>query len=134
MLQFKRLTATAALLVTVVLPASAAGQSQDIRNPDRQAPVAAAATQDFRNADQRAPVAPPATQDIRNADQRAPVAGPTQVLEIPAPVSPRGEVRAEGFHWVDAGIGAAGVLAVMAMAGGLVMVATHRRRGSQLPA
>src|SRR4051812_13382293 len=39
------------------------------------------------------------------------------------------EVATSGFNWGDAGIGAAGMLAVIALAAGTLMIASHRRRG-----
>jgi hypothetical protein len=39
------------------------------------------------------------------------------------------QVPADGFNWGDAGIGAAGMLALIALAGGTLMIASHRRRG-----
>ncbi|MGH2967723.1 MAG: hypothetical protein ACRDK0_01475, partial [Solirubrobacteraceae bacterium] len=87
-------------------------------------------------ADRRAPEAPAVpAQDLRNADRRSPVAGPGQVVEIVrGPVTPSEQVRADGFHWTDAAIGAAGVLAVMTMAAGLGLAVMHRRHGSHIPA
>jgi hypothetical protein len=41
------------------------------------------------------------------------------------------DVPGEEFHWGDAGIGAAGSLAVIAIAGGVAMVATGRRRSAR---
>jgi uncharacterized low-complexity protein len=38
------------------------------------------------------------------------------------------DVPGEEFHWDDAGIGAAGGVAVIAIAGGIALVATGRRR------
>jgi hypothetical protein len=40
---------------------------------------------------------------------------------------------ANRFNWGDAGIGAAGMLALIALAGGTLMIASHRRRGPVVP-
>jgi hypothetical protein len=90
---------------------------------------APAQTQDLRNADQRVP-APAQTQDLRNADRRA----PEPVSSGPAPEVTTFEVAGDGFDWGDAGIGAAGGIAALVLAGGLATVATHRRRGTRIPA
>jgi hypothetical protein len=64
-------------------------QTQDLRNPDQQAP-APEPKQDLRNPDQQAP-APEPKQDLRNPDQQAPPVplkpyAPV-VLTKPAPVT-----------------------------------------------
>lgn len=56
----------------------------------------------------------------------------------PAPHPNRVVVRvsSNGFDWGDAGIGAAGILALLSIAGGLTLMATTRRRrhGTEMPA
>jgi hypothetical protein len=46
------------------------------------------------------------------------------------------EVPGNGFDWGDAGIGAAGILALLSIAGGLTLMVTgrRRRRGTEMPA
>jgi len=46
------------------------------------------------------------------------------------------EVPSSGFDWGDAGIGAAGILALLSIAGGLTLMVTTRRRrpGTEMPA
>jgi len=44
------------------------------------------------------------------------------------------ERPADGFDWGDAGIGAAGGVALLAMLVGLTLAATQRVRGSRIPA
>jgi hypothetical protein len=103
-----RATVTAALAITLALPgaASADGPRQDLRNPD-----------------QRVSAQPPAShQDLRNPDNRTPV---------PVAVAPKVrivEVPAGGFDWGDAGIGAAGGLALISLTGGIALLTTQRRR------
>jgi hypothetical protein len=112
-LTFKRLGVIAALVVSLAVPATAAAQGQDLRNPDRQFPTA-----------------PQRTQDLRNADQR----GPTAVEAVEAPAVTAIEVPGDGFDWGDAGIGAAGGIALLAMLGGLAMAAVQHRRGPRVTA
>jgi hypothetical protein len=133
-LKLKPFSVTAVLAVSLVLPAVSAAQGQDLRNPDRQFPTAPEQTQDLRNADRRAPEAPVSTQDLRNADRRAPGAGEVEVVPVKVPATTTIELPADGFDWGDAGIGAAGGIAVLAMLAGLAMAATHRRRGSRVAA
>jgi hypothetical protein len=129
-LTFKRLGVVTALVVSLAAPATAAAQGQDLRNPDQQFPVAAERTQDLRNADRRAPVAAEPVQDLRNADRRAPVT----VEAVEAPAVTAIEVPADGFDWGDAGIGAAGGIAVLAMLAGLALAAVQHRRGQRVTA
>ena len=86
-------------------------------------------TQDLRNADRRA-AAPVLAQDLRNADRRAPL------TVDPAPAEPSVvtaiKVPGDGFGWADAGIGAAGGLAILAILAGMVMAVTHRRHGPRV--
>ena len=134
MLTLKSFGITAVLAVSLVLPAVSAAQGQDLRNPDRQFPTAPEQTQDLRNADRRVLEAPVPTQDLRNADRRAPGAGEVEVVPVRVPATTTSELPADGFDWGDAGIGAAGGIAVLAMLAGLAMAATHRRRGSRVAA
>jgi hypothetical protein len=114
-----------ALAVTLVLAAiAAAAASADgaqagwvVRaNPDQQAAQLA-----------RAIVARPAQTSsvVRpNADQQTPVSAPATVVRVSTPTS--------GFHWGDAGIGAAAGFALSMLALGLVLVASqHAARRSR---
>jgi hypothetical protein len=121
-------------------PTSAVAQSQDLRSPDtRDAAEAAKAQgyQDLRSPDARDAARPTETQiaqDLRSPDARdaardlPPVQVPTQVVEIAQPST--------GFDWGDAGIGAAGLLALLSIGTGLTMgvAQSRRRRGSSAPA
>jgi hypothetical protein len=128
MLKLTSFGVTAVLAVSLAMPAASTAQRQDLRNPDRQFPTAPSPSQDLRNADRRAPESPVPAQDLRNADRRAPDAGDVQVVPVEVPATTTIEMPADGFDWGDAGIGAAGGLAVLAMLAGLTMAATHRRR------
>ena len=132
MLTLKRYGVMTVLVATMAVPTTAAAQGQDLRNPDRRAPVSQTQTQDLRNADRRAPDAPAPVQDLRNADRRAPVTVEAAPVEAPAVTAI--ELPGDGFDWGDAGIGAAGGTALLAMLAGLGMAAAHRRRGPRVSA
>ncbi len=72
-------------------------------------------------------------QDLRSPDARDAGRPPVQVA---APVVDIRDAPGNGFDWGDAGIGAAGLLAMLSIAGGLALMVTtrRRRRGSELPA
>ena len=86
--------------------------AQDLRSPDTIAAgqPAAPETQDYRTPDAVEPVEP--TSDLRAPDNRfgQPTGGPAparvRIVEIPS----------SGFGWGDAGIGAAGMLALVMLA------------------
>ena len=120
--------------------AQSSGQAyQDLRSPDardaRTEPVTQVAqdlrSPDARDAAQAAKVE--VAQDLRSPDARD--AGRTPV-EVPTPVVEIREVPSSGFDWGDAGIGAAGILALLSIAGGLTLMSTSRRRrgGTEMPA
>jgi hypothetical protein len=130
-LTLKRFGVTTVLVASIAMPAAAAAQVQDLRSPDRQFPSAPAQTQDLRNADRRSPAPAPA-QDLRNADRRSPVAFEPAPAE--ASVVTAIEVPGDGFDWADAGIGAAGGIAILAILAGMAMAVTHRRHRPRLTA
>ncbi len=149
MFNFKR--GTAALVVTAAVTltgfAGTAGAQQDLRNADQQAPAPAAPTdrihQDLRNADQRASlshVLPTQGQDFRNADRRAPaVMAPSESTGVSLPAetidgAPVIQIPQRGFDWGDAGIGAAGGLAVVMLAAAVALLFTQRRRHARVAA
>jgi hypothetical protein len=116
-MRIKRVTTIMALAATVGLPASAGAQHQDLRNPDQQAPVPG----DYRS------------QDLRMPDRQAPE--PAIVPDSPQPVVRYVDVpEADRFDWADAGVGAAGGLAILALTAGTgVAVASRRREGHLRP-
>jgi hypothetical protein len=152
-----QLITTAALVAACAVPAGAAAQSQDLRSPDARDAAAAAQAQGYQDlrspdardagratetrqySDLRSPDARDAgkaaqvTQDLRSPDARdvgrTPVEVPTSVVEIR-------EVPGSGFDWGDAGIGAAGMLALFSITAGLALMVggRRRRRGIQVPA
>jgi hypothetical protein len=110
-------------------PSAAAAQVQDLRNPDRQFVSAPVQTQDLRNADRRA-AAPVQAQDLRNADRRSPLTvdpAPAEASVVTAIAVP-----GNGFDWVDAGIGAAGGIAILAILAGMMVAITRRRHGPRV--
>jgi hypothetical protein len=140
--------------------AQSAGQAyQDLRSPDardaKTEPVNQVA-QDLRSPDARDAKTEPVTQvaqdlrspDARDAaqaakvevaqDLRSPDARDAALPEAPTPdtVVEIREVPSSGFDWGDAGIGAAGILALLSIAGGLTLMVTTRRRrhGTEMPA
>jgi hypothetical protein len=126
MLRIHRFT-VAAVAIALCATTPAMAQSQDLRSPDaiaagsRNAPQ----VQDHRTPDAVEPVEP--TTDLRAPDNRLgqPTAGPAptrvRIVEIPS----------SGFRWGDAGIGAAGMLAIVMLGVGIAMTAAHHRRGGR---
>jgi hypothetical protein len=126
-----QLITTAALVAACAAPAAAVAQGQDLRSPDTRDAAAAAQEQSYQ--DLRSPDARDAAtastqsayQDLRSPDARdagrPPVEVPTHVVEIR-------EVPGSGFDWGDAGIGAAGLLALLSIAGGVTLLVVGRRR------
>lgn len=124
MLNLKRITTTAAAALCVALPAGAAASPADPRSP-------VAATQsyvDLRSPDTRD--AARSAEAVGRVDLRSPDARdvgrtivqppePVQIVELPV---------GGGFQWGDAGIGAAGMLALVLLVASLGMVAGQRRR------
>ena len=133
--------------------------AQDLRSPDardaKTEPVTQVA-QDLRSPDARDAKTEPVTQvaqdlrspDARDAaqaakievaqDLRSPDARDAGLPEAPTPdtVVEIREAPGSGFDWGDAGIGAAGILAMQSIAGGQALTVTsrRRRRGTEMPA
>ena len=153
------LITTAALVAACAVPATAAAHyGQNLQSPDTRdaaanakvdysmnaaggdyapaaAPAATQVAQDLRSPDARDAKTEPVTQvaqDLRSPDARD--AG--RPAQVPTPVVDIRDAPASGFDWGDAGIGAAGLLAMLSIAGGLALMVTtrRRRRGSELPA
>jgi uncharacterized membrane protein YphA (DoxX/SURF4 family) len=110
------LITTVALAAALSVPAGAAAQGQDFRSPDAR--DAAAASEQSSHQDLRSP-------DARDAGL-PPVQVPTPVVEIR-------EVPESGFDWGDAGIGAAGMVALFSIAAGLALMIGARRRHVAAP-
>ena len=129
MLRIHRFT-VATVAIALCASAPAVAQTQDLRSPDAIAAgqPKAPQIQDYRTPDAVTPVDP--TTDLRAPDNRfgQPTGGPAparvRIVEVPS----------SGFGWGDAGIGAAGMLALVTLAAGIGMVGTHHRRARRLTA
>ena len=109
--------------------------AQDLRSPDARDAALQAETpqvaQDLRSPDARdaaiqaAKPTPQVAQDLRSPDARDVGRVATPVSQ---PVVEIREVPSNGFDWGDAGIGAAGILAMFSIADGLTLLLGSRRR------
>jgi hypothetical protein len=123
MLRRSQILTAVAVLAMCVVPGFAYGVQdqgyQDLRSPDARDAAQVSQTRAY--------------QDLRSPDARdaglpeAPT--PDTVVEIR-------EAPGSGFDWGAAGIGAAGILAMLSIAGGLALLVTtrRRRRGTELAA
>ena len=133
MLRRNQLIGAAALALACSLPASAAVAQRDLPNPDQQAPgpgssIAAQEGQGYppgvfteREREivrdyQQTPEYERSLLDTR-LERVARDAG-TATIEVPS----------GGFDWGDAGIGAAGMLALFSLGAGSTLLVTNRRR------
>jgi hypothetical protein len=144
MLRRRTILTTTALLAVCAVPASAQ-TSQDLRSPDardaaREAGVVTAPSQDLRlpdvkdAAEHRGLYEPDGEPYALNRGYGSPDAVDA-ARDLPSPV-PIGvtvnQVRGTsgGFDWGDAGIGAAGLLALLGIgAGSALLIAGRKRRG-----
>jgi hypothetical protein len=124
------------------IAASAANEYQDLRSPDaKDAAAAAVAGQDLRSPDatdaaaHRGLYASDPGQYVLNRDYGSPdavdAARDLPPVELPTPVVEVKGTPSGGFDWGDAGIGAAGMLALFSIAAGsaLLLVGRKRRQG-----
>jgi hypothetical protein len=140
---------TVALAAALTVPVAAGAKPyQDLRSPDaREASTAqppsssiaqssGTAYQDLRSPDAREAAQASeqvAYQDLRSPDARDAGREPTST-PVPAPVVEIREVPEPGFDWGDAGIGAAGILGMVSIAGGLLLLVGGRRRRRDMQA
>ena len=142
MLRRSHILTTAALVAACAVPTTAIAQ-QDLRSPDakdaaREAGVLQEPSQDLRSPDaadaaghrglydrnsgpyvlERGYGSPDAVDAGRNLPP----------VQIPAPVVEVRELPSGGFDWGDAGIGAAGMLALFSISAGSALLITGRRR------
>jgi hypothetical protein len=100
----------------------------------------AAAAQSYVSPDARdsarhiAATARPTTRDLVSPDARDVAKNPVATYQpgraaTVQPQQPVLEVPSNGFNWGDAGIGAAGMLALIALVAGTLLIGSHRRRG-----
>jgi hypothetical protein len=112
---------TTLLITSVAFPATASALPytgyQDLRNPDTRGDAIAAERAQY--------------QDLRNPDTRGDAIAaergvkPAAVARV-ARVDRAGEP--DGFDWGDAGIGASAMLGLLAVAGGVLVLAGTQRR------
>jgi hypothetical protein len=130
------------MLMTAALLAVCAAPSygyQDLRSQDARDAARAAETRDYL--DLRSPDARDAArasaetsyQDLRSPDARDAGQEP-RTVQVPEPVVEVREVPGSGFDWGDAGIGAAALLALLSVAGGVTLLAVGRRRRRDIEA
>ena len=137
MLRRNHMIVTAALVAVCALPATAAAQ-QDLRSPDardaaRDVPPASLGDQ-ARTQSQPGPYTDSERKLVGSPEVQGMVARASrEIRETPAVVEVRG-TPSGGFDWGDAGIGAAGMLALFSIAAGsaLLLVGRKRRRGVQV--
>ncbi len=130
------------MVVTAAVTSAAGAQSYvspDARDSGRQvvgtAPTSIMNGRDLVSPDARdaarhsSPVTNLQSPDARDV-ANSPVATyePGRALTV-QPQQPAVQVSSHGFNWGDAGIGAAGMLALIALVAGTLMIGSHRRRG-----
>jgi len=126
MLRSHRFTLVAVALA-LCAGAPAAAQAQDLRSPDaaEAGQPKTPAVQDYRAPDAVDPFA--ATGAAVNRSGQPLITVPPARVRIV-------EVQSTGFGWGDAGIGAAGMLAVVMLGVGIAMAVAHHRRGRRFTA
>jgi hypothetical protein len=132
MIRRSHILTTAALLAAFVVPAYADAKPIPPLSSSEDAPTVQS-YQDLRSPDARdAGQVAQVTQDLRSPDARDVGRESPPVQE---PIVEIREVPSGGFDWGDAGIGAAGILAMTSIAAGLALLpGRRRRRGFEMPA
>jgi hypothetical protein len=131
MLRIHRFTiAAVAIAVWATSPAAAhALISPDAQDAATQSQPPVTQKQDNRSPDAKDPFEP--TTDLRSPDVRY---GQPNGESAPVPMRVRiVEVPSSSFEWGDAGVGAAGMLALVLVGVGVAMTGLHRR-GRRFPA
>jgi hypothetical protein len=117
-----RITSLALAITAVAVPAASAnplGSGDAVKPSKVESQSISKVTPDARDAARPAPAIDRVSPDARDNGRREPA--PVVVSQPPV-------VATDGFDWTDAGIGAAGGLAILTLAGGMGLVATQRRR------
>ena len=136
MLRRSHILTSAAVLAISVVPGSALAMPDQPVPPSSIAQSTGQTYSDLRSPDARdaaiQATEPQVAQDLRSPDARdvGRVSPPVQ-----QPVVEIREVPSNGFDWGDAGIGAAGILAMLSIAAGFtLLVGTRQRRRGVQPA
>jgi hypothetical protein len=148
MLRRNQLIAAGALALACSLPASAAVAQQDLRSPDtrdaaatseRQVPSppsSIAASEGQRYEAERFQSPPGVYTDrqreivrqFQNTPEYKRIVLQTRLERLEREAATATAVPSSGFDWGDAGIGAAGMLALFTIAAGSTLLITNRRR------
>lgn len=126
----------AALVVFAAVSGVAVARPDDLVSPDARdsARQLSSPQIDLRSPDAPDSARQPASPqiDLRTPDARDATTRPVETYtagHVPQPSPVVSAVPTSGFDWADAGIGAAGMLALVALASGTLMIASQRRRG-----
>jgi hypothetical protein len=133
MLRLSHILTTAALVAVCAAPASAATFEQIHSDSSKSQGQAYVLNRDYGSPDALDAARQPAERGtyVLNRDYGSPDAADAARNLPPvqtAVLEPR-DVSSGGFDWGDAGIGAAGMLALFSIAGGAALLLTGRRRG-----
>ena len=132
-------------LATTALTGTAFGNDatgQDLRSPDaRDAAQSTTSGIDLRSPDARDAARGPAGSDVAKTsevtDLRSPDArdaADTSTFKPGGASTPHiVRVTSSGFEWSDAGIGAAAMLGLIALCGGVLLLVSSRRRERRMP-
>jgi hypothetical protein len=130
---------TTIIVMTTAVTAALAGNAaaQDLRSPDARESARAVTTIDLRSPDARDAAR---ASDVANSavirDARSPDARDTSGMSTfrPGTVTTTASAGpATSFDWGDAGIGAAAMFGLVAVAAGTLLVLSGRRREGRLP-
>ena len=132
-------------LATIGLTGTTFGNNstgKDLRSPDaRDAAQSTTSVIDLRSPDARDAARGPAASDVAKTseitDLRSPDArdatGISTSKPDPASTPHVVQVASNGFEWSDAGIGAAAMLGLIALCGGVLLLVSSRRREGRMP-
>lgn len=115
--------AAATIAIAMCATAPAMAQTRDLRSPD---------TIDAARCGSGYPVCSEPRQDLRSPD--AVDAADPRHAPAPAPRVRIVEVPSSDFEWGDAGIGAAGMLGIVALGAGAGLAGAQRRRSRRITA
>jgi hypothetical protein len=136
MFRANRIIGVTAIVAACALPSAAAAMPDGYSPSVAEAAQAGSTSTDLRMPDTRDAAREAATDpgvDLRSPDARDAGREP-QSVPTPEPIVQVRDVPESGFDWGDAGIGAAGMLALFSIAAGsaLLLTGRKRRRGVQV--